>query len=248
MKLNEKAYSFAQKILKLNEKSLNTETKTNEVTTNTKSSEKDEKRIVGGTDYKKYEDMANEIEVEDIKTNPKNSEVLKMGCNNDLRKERQLFEKPSKDKIEAAKIFKNEGDDCLKAKNYSDAINAYEKGLLQLFYTFSNDGEEDKQVDAIKASINMNISMCKMNLNKFEDAIQNCLEALRVDKNNMKAIYRIAHCYFKLEKLDDAKKYTQNGLDIQADSQEFKGLLDSINKKEKDNEDQARKFFKKIVK
>jgi tetratricopeptide (TPR) repeat protein len=244
MKLNEKAFNFAQKILKLNEKP-NGETKPQE---KSNVSENDEKRIIGKTDYKKYEDMAKDIEIEEIKTNPKNADLLKMGCNNDLRKERQLFEKPSKDKIDAAKIFKNEGDDCLKAKHYSEAINAYEKGLLQLFYTFSDDKEEDKMVDFLKAALNMNISMCKMNLNKFEDAIQNCIEAIRVDKNNLKAIYRIAYCYFKVDKLEEAKKYIYQGLAIQAENVEFNGLLDSVLKKEKDNEDQAKKFFKKIIK
>ena len=29
-----------------------------------------------------------------------------MGCNNDLRKERQLMDKPTKEKIEAGKMFK----------------------------------------------------------------------------------------------------------------------------------------------
>jgi tetratricopeptide (TPR) repeat protein len=246
MKLNEKAFNFAQKILKLNREG---EGSTSEPTKQvTSTGVPDEKRVIGKTDYKKYEDMAKEIEIEDIKTNPKNADVLKMGCNNDLRKERQLFEKPSKDKIEAAKIFKNEGDDCLKAKQYPEAINAYEKGLLQLFYTFGEDKEEDKIVDTLKSSINMNISMCQMNLNKFEDAISNCQEAIRVDKGNLKAIYRIAHCYFKTEKLDNAKKYISDGLAIQSDSQEFKGLLEMVQKKEKENEDQARKFFKKIVK
>ena len=63
-------------------------------------------------------------------------ELLKMGCNNDLRKERQLMDKPVKDKTEVSKIFKNEGDDFLKKQNYEEAINSYEKGSLQLFYCF----------------------------------------------------------------------------------------------------------------
>ena len=39
-----------------------------------------------------------------------------MGYNNDLKKERQLMDKPVKNKTEASKIFKNEGDDFLKNK------------------------------------------------------------------------------------------------------------------------------------
>jgi tetratricopeptide (TPR) repeat protein len=246
MKLSEKAYNFAQKILKLYEKDekhggAKKDKEFLEI-------EKDEKRIIGKTDYKKYENMAKELEVEEMSTDTNTKEVLKMGCNNDLRKERQMMDKPSKDKIEAARIFKNEGDDYLKAKNWNDAINSYEKGLLQLFYTFSDDPDQDKKVDTVKASINMNMSICKMNLNKFQEAIGYCTEALRIDKSNLKAIYRIAYCYFKMEKFDDSRKYINDGLAIQTDNPDFKALLDSIAKREKEIEDQSRKLFKKIMK
>ena len=47
----------------------------------------------------------------EFKESEHKKELLKMGWNNDLRKERQLMDKPVKDKTEASKIFKNEGDD-----------------------------------------------------------------------------------------------------------------------------------------
>jgi len=243
MKLNEKAYSFAKKILKLDEKE-------EQAKHNPKSdtSEKDEKRIIGSTDYKKYEDMAKSIALEEIKENPRTKEALKMGCNNDLRKERQLFDKPAKDKIDASKLFKNEGDDYMKNKDFNNAINSYEKGLLQLFYTFSNDTEMDKEVDTMKSSINMNLSICKINLKKFEEAISYCQEALRIDKNNIKAIYRIAYSYLQMEKLDDSNKYVQEGLKINPTNQDFIDLKNQIDKKAKELEDNSRKFFKKLVK
>jgi tetratricopeptide (TPR) repeat protein len=245
MKLSDKAFNFAQKILKLYEKEEKAGVKKEKENLEL---DKDEKRIIGKTDYKKYENMAKELEVEEMSTDNTTKEVLKMGCNNDLRKERQLMDKPSTDKIEAAKIFKNEGDDYLKVKNYTDAINSYEKGLLQLFYTFCDDPEQDKKVDAVKLSINMNMSMCKMNLNKFAEAIGYCIEALRIDKNNLKALYRIAHSYFKLEKFDDSRKYIKDALAIQPESPEFKSLLDSIAQREKEMEEGSRRLFRKIMK
>jgi tetratricopeptide (TPR) repeat protein len=248
MKLSEKAFNFAQKLLKVynkEEDKSNSNTNLKESDTNSTTAT-DEKRVIGKTDYKKYEDMAKNMELEEITTDPKTKEVLKMGCNNDLRKERQLMDKPSKDKIEAAKLFKNEGDDYLKTKNYADAINSYEKGLLQLFYTFSDDPEEDKKVDTIKVTINMNLSMCKINLNKFEDAIGYLQETLRVDKNNLKALYRIAYSYFKLEKFEESRKYISEGLKLDPDNAEFKSLTDSIINREKEMEEQSRKLFKKI--
>jgi tetratricopeptide (TPR) repeat protein len=243
MKLNDKAYSFAQRILKLNAKEVQNNSKPKETNT-----EPDNTRIIGTTDYKKYEEMAKNIAMEEIKQNPRTNDALKMGCNNDLRKERQLFDKPSKDKIDAAKLFKNEGDDFLKSKDFENAVSSYEKGLLQLFYTFSNDPEEDRAVDTIKCTINMNLSICKMNLKKYDEAIGYCQEALRIDKNNLKAIYRIAYSYLQTDKLDDAKKYVDEGLKVDPNSKDFIDLGNQINHKIRDNEDNARKFFKKLVK
>jgi tetratricopeptide (TPR) repeat protein len=249
MKLSSKAYNFAQKILKLNEKEEKAAAVENiKEIKDERLIVKDDKRIIGKTDYRKYEIMANNLELDDITNQQKTKDALKMGCNNDRRKERQLMEKPYKTKIEAAKIFKNEGDDFLKTKNYTEAINSYEKALLQLFYTFSDNPEEDREVEMVKAPINMNMAMCKINLNKFEEAIGYCQEALRIDKANLKAIYRVAFSYFKLEKFDDSRKAIQDGLKLQPDSSDFKSLIEAICKREKEMEDQSRKLFKKIMK
>jgi len=258
MKLNENAYNFAQKLLKIHNKESNSSikpsNKTNNITENTLNPstshqiELDPRRVVGGTDYKKFENLAKLTDFEEVKSLERTKEALKMGCNNDFRKERQLLDKPSKDKIEACKVFKNEGDDLIKEKKYEDAVSSYEKALLQLFYTFADDPEEDKQVDKLKAAINMNVSMCKISLGKFEEAINCCNEALRVDKDNLKAIYRVAFGYFKLEKYDEAKKNIKDGLSIQADEKLFLDLQKQIEDKEKENDLKTAKMFKKIMK
>ena len=259
MKLNENSYNFAKKLLKLHDKEyqLNLSNLTPEINnqvlpTNNKDSKSpeiiDQRRILGGTDYKKFENIAKNTEFEEIKNDSKTKDALKMGCNNDFRKERQLLDKPSKDKLEAAIVFKNEGDDLLKEKKFQDAINSYEKGLLQLFYTFSEDLSEDRAVDKIKGSINMNISMCKMSLGKYEEAINCCLETLRVDKCNLKAMYRIAFSYFKLDKFEEARKQIKEALVIDQNEKLFLDLEKQILDKEKENDLKTAKMFKKIMK
>jgi tetratricopeptide (TPR) repeat protein len=251
MKLNENSYIFAKKLLELNKKEENKEDKDKEKLKEiNKEKEIDQRRIVGGTDYKKFEEINLETENEEIKKekDERTKEALKMGCNNDFRKERQLMDKPTKDKIDACKLFKNEGDDLLKEKKFDEAIKSYEKALLQLFYTFPEDPEEDKIVDKLKSGINMNISMCKINLGKYDDAINNCLEALRFDNSNLKAIYRIAFSYFKIEKFDKAKEYINDALKIEPKEKLFLELRKNIEDKEKENDLIAARMFKKILK
>ena len=224
MFLEPKAYDFAQRILKIYyEKDISKESKTEEIP-NIKKISEDPKRTIGNTNYQKFEQIAKMIEEKEKKEEEKKKkeleesehkkELLKMGCNNDLRKERQLMDKPVKDKIEASKIFKNEGDDFLKQKNYEEAINSYEKGLLQLFYCFSDDPKEEEEADKIKQSLNLNASFCFINLKKYDDALGYLNEALRIDKNNLKTLYRLAFCYFNLERFDDSKNTIKKAFDV----------------------------------
>ena len=179
---------------------------------------KEDKRIVGDTDYKKYEVLSKEIEIEEKEqskeTNTMDKDKLKMGCSNDLRKERQLYDKPTKEKIEACSLFKTEGDQFIKAKDYKKATDCYEKGLLQLFYTFEDSLEEEKEVEKLKISLNSNIALCKINNNEFKESIGYLTEVIKLDKVNVKAIYRLSYVYFKLEDFETSKNYIADGLNI----------------------------------
>ena len=219
---------------------------------------KDKKRIIGTTDYKKFENLAKGIEAkeEEIKIEKEKEKQNEyghlMGCNNDLRKERQLMDKPAKEKIEAGKRFKMEGDDLLKQKKYDEAINIYEKGLLQLFYTFCDDKEEDEMVDKIKEGMNLNCSFCKIKQEKYEEATQYLNEAMRVNKENLKTLYRMAFCHFKLEKFKDAKNDINNAFNVinknGGDKAPFDQILKDINNKIKDLENDQDNLLKKMVK
>ena len=189
-------------------------------------------RIVGGTDYEKFEKIAIEVEREDILSK---KDILKMANPNDIKIQRQMFEGSSKPKIEACLIFKNEGDYFLKNKQIKNAINSYEKSLLQLFYNFNDVEEERKKVEKIKLSINLNLSLCLMKEEKYKDAIGYLLEAKRLDPNNLKTLYRLSYCYIHDNNLDDAN------------SPELKQLQNEIEKKEKEDNNKKGKLLKKFM-
>ena len=271
MLLEEKAFNFGKKILKLESLFAHSHTgnhdchehhnienkdiNINEIKINPTN---DNKRIIGPTDYKKFEDLAQGIEnkekeIEKLKEKQKAEDYCHlMGCNNDLRKEKQLMDKPVKEKIEASKRFKIEGDDLLKQKKYDEAVNIYEKGLLQLFYTFSDDKEEDELVDSIKENINLNCSFCRIKQEKFEEASQYLNEAMRVNKQNLKTLYRMAYCHYKNEKFDDAKKDIENALDVikkkGGDETPFKQLSDDIQKTIDHLQNEQDNLLKKMAK
>jgi tetratricopeptide (TPR) repeat protein len=201
-------------------------------------------RIVGGTDYEKFDKLAVEIEREDILSR---KDILNMLNPNDYKIQRQMFEGSAKPKIEICLIFKNQGDYFIKQSLYDEAINSYEKSLLQLFYNFNDVEEEKKQVEKIKLSINLNLSLCLMKKEKYYEAIGYLKEAKRLDNNNLKIFYRLSHCNIKLNNLDEAREIAKEALKIDKNNKEFQNLLNEIDEIEKKQFKQKGKILKKII-
>jgi tetratricopeptide (TPR) repeat protein len=216
--------------------------------TNTSSTQRSDivNRKIGVTDYAKFEQIAKEIEREDVLSK---KDILNAINPNDIKKAKQVYEGSTKPKVEASVIFKNEGDYYLKRKLYENAVDAYEKALLQLFYTF-NDNEEDKKVvETKKCAINLNLSMALMNLGRYKDAVGYLQEAKRLDVKNLKTIYRMSYCYFKMDNINEAKKYVNEGISLcDKKNNEFELLKEEICKKERESDRMAARLFKKAYK
>ena len=198
-------------------------------------------RIIGTTDYSKFDKIAIEIEREDILSKKK---ILNMTNPNDIKIQRQMFEGSSKPQIEMCTIFKNEGDENLRNKKYEQAQNSYEKALSNLFYNF-DDKEEQKKIEKLKCSINLNLSMTLMKLNNYKDAIGYLVEAKRIQPDNLKAIYRMAYCYYCIGEYDKARQLINDVLKNE-NSEEFKKLLEDINKKELNENKKRGKMLKGV--
>jgi tetratricopeptide (TPR) repeat protein len=54
--------------------------------------------------------------------------------------------------------------------------------------------EEKMQIGDTEVQTLSNIALCRIKQKKFQDAIQNCQEALRLDSANVKCIFRMVCC------------------------------------------------------
>ena len=200
-------------------------------------------RIIGSTDYSKFDKIAIEIEREEILSKKK---ILNMTNPNDIKIQRQMFEGSSKPRIEMCTIFKNEGDENLINKKYIEAQNSYEKALSNLFYNF-DDKEEQKKIEKLKCSINLNLSMVLMKLKNYKDAIGYLIEAKRLQPDNLKTLYRMAYCYYCVGDYDKARNIVNDVIkNKNNNSEEFKNLLDEINNKELSDNKKRGKMLKGV--
>lgn len=84
-------------------------------------------RVIGTTDYQKWEHLEEEEDSAELKKK-KEEEYVKSMCSQNHRKEIQLYEKPTSEKLTAAETFRQQGNDAFRnTKNASLAALLYRK-------------------------------------------------------------------------------------------------------------------------
>ncbi|CUM47103.1 uncharacterized protein AC631_04838 [Debaryomyces fabryi] len=125
------------------------------------------------------------------------------------------------DPDEIATNFKNQGNDCYKAKQYTTAVGYYTKGL-----------EIDCGVDSINSALYLNRAACNLELKNYRKCIDDCKNVLLLDEKNVKACYRSGKAFFCVERFEEAKQILQYGLTIDADNKSLKDTYQQVVDKE----------------
>ncbi|XP_042121470.1 sperm-associated antigen 1 isoform X2 [Peromyscus maniculatus bairdii] len=97
-------------------------------------------------------------------------------------------------------VLKEEGNQLVKDKNYKDAISKYSECL---------------KINSKECAIYTNRALCYLKLGQFEEAKQDCDQALQIDGANVKACYRLALAQKGLENcresLADSRQHPDTG-------------------------------------
>lgn len=94
---------------------------------------------------------------------------------------------------ELAKQYKLDGNENFKQKKFHDALASYTKGLSYL------DKELDETAE-LKSILYSNRAACHVMMQKFQKAVNDCKEALRINPKNMRARQRMEESLYKLKK------------------------------------------------
>ncbi|KAI5966606.1 CNS1 [Candida theae] len=120
---------------------------------------------------------------------------------------------------EIATNFKNQGNDCFKAKQYKNALMYYTKGL-----------EVDCGVVDLNKALLLNRAACNLELRNYRRCIEDCKKVLLLDGKNAKACFRSGKAFFAIDKLDEAKQILDYGLSF-GDNADLRGLLKNVEKR-----------------
>ncbi|KAG5416689.1 CNS1 [Candida metapsilosis] len=129
------------------------------------------------------------------------------------------------DPDEIATNFKNQGNDCFKAKQYKNAVIYYTKGL-----------EVDCGVDDLNKALYLNRAACNLELRNYRRCIEDCKKVLLIDAKNIKACFRSGKAFLAVGRLDEAKQILDYGLTF-GENFELKNLLNQVERKIHENEE-----------
>ena len=115
-----------------------------------------------------------------------------------------------------AKDMRLKGNEYMKSKEFSDALNFYEKAI---------------QLYPKDASCHCNKAMAYLKLKNFSKAIESANKALDLQPDYLKALHRRGKAYFSTGKFKEAVRDFQRGLELEPENKELnKELRDARNK------------------
>lgn len=115
-------------------------------------------------------------------------------------------------------------------KSYQVAIKKYTEALA-----IEVSGEpKQSEIQADRAKLFANRAACYIRLEKFEEGLEDCNEALQANPKYVKAAYRKAICLDKLEKPEEAIKVLKQSLRFEKNAESEK-LLKQLTEKTADN-------------
>lgn len=110
-------------------------------------------------------------------------------------KKKEKWDMSIEERITEATGFKQQGNDLFKEKKYTEAHRAYEDGLDYINYLNDASEEETKESNKLKIALQLNAAQAAILNKDFSEAIKMCGDALKVEADNVKALYRRGVAY-----------------------------------------------------
>ncbi|XP_020891758.1 70 kDa peptidyl-prolyl isomerase isoform X2 [Arabidopsis lyrata subsp. lyrata] len=145
----------------------------------------------------------------------------------DFVKEKTPREMNNEEKIEAANRKKEEGNLLYKNQKYQRAAKKYNKAA-DFIETGKFEGDEEKQLKALRVSCFLNAAACSLKLKNFRETIILCSEVLDIEFQNVKALYRRAQSHIEVGDLISAEMDIKKALEADPENREVKSLYKTL--------------------
>ena len=126
----------------------------------------------------------------------------------DYKRNVESWDMEQEEKLNMAKYHKNKGVELHKKGNKKFAFNRFSRALKLLIAMGPVDcvpTELLADYRYLKCTCYLNLAAEQLIHGQYEFVVENCTQALELDSNNIKALYRRGQAYLKLKDIDNAK-------------------------------------------
>ncbi|KZM18399.1 HSP70/90 co-chaperone [Ascochyta rabiei] len=152
-------------------------------------------------------------------------------------------------RYEIAENFRQQGNECARAKQWTDAKEFYDKAIAALKGPQSkpdpeadaeggkvievqvDEEEEANKEKVVEEACYVNRALCNLEKKNYRSCINDCASTLRLNPSNVKACYRSATACLALDKLTEAKDACEFGLRLDASNAPLVALATKIQKR-----------------
>mmetsp|Transcript_40613 Transcript_40613/g.97122 ORF Transcript_40613/g.97122 Transcript_40613/m.97122 type:complete len:387 (+) Transcript_40613:162-1322(+) len=128
----------------------------------------------------------------------------------------------------ASEMLKNEGNNNVKAQQYSEALAKYSKALENIASHAGSD------IDSLKVSLLNNSALCHLKTKDFDAAFKASEDALKVDPQSFKAIFRRGQAKAEMGKLSEAVADVRSASELSPGDKTIATELERLRKELKD--------------
>ncbi|RMX67347.1 hypothetical protein KXD40_009703 [Peronospora effusa] len=132
---------------------------------------------------------------QDARDRSEHATKAQMGCNHDHSAEQKLMDMTTQAKLTLCNELRVLGNLFFKHGQYQRAAYHYHKALVYFEYVFADTDEEEAQADNLKLKLLLNFAACRLKTMHLDDAVHHANQALEIDQENVKALYRRAQAY-----------------------------------------------------
>ncbi|UJR10335.1 hypothetical protein I4U23_014541 [Adineta vaga] len=133
-------------------------------------------------------------------------------------------------RIRLAQSLRNIGNEEYANGQLDRALRSYNKAR-QLIHNKVTliDGKHEEQYHQLLLKLHLNSAQCYLRLDDFEKCFRACRDALVIEPNNLKALFRASVSLRSLNQLDEAKKYLSKAVVIDPQNRDILNEVTKIN-------------------
>jgi heat shock protein 4 len=155
---------------------------------------------------------------------------------------------PKKRRMEIVMKNKQEANELFSDGNYKFAAARYTKALSHCAKFVDLSPDDGEEVKAVKLSLNLNLAFAYLKLENLDQALRVCNDALAIDGENTKALYRRASVYYEKNKWGEANKDIQKAAKIAPEDKAVKKMQERIDAQLKRQKLKEKKMAQKMFK